>query len=50
MITDDREASLREFVQKVADQQGITYERALRLLIDIANGIETQGGESNDAG
>lgn len=49
MITDDREASLREFVQKVADQKGITYEAALRLLIEIADEYKAREGERNDA-
>lgn len=49
MITADKEASLREYVQKVADQKGITYERALRLLIEIAEEMDVQGGKRNDA-
>ena len=49
MITGDNEASVREFVQKVADQKGISYEQALRLLIEIAEEMEAQGGNGNDA-
>ena len=44
----DNETSVREFVQKVADQKGISFKQALRLLIDIAEEI-AQGGKKNDA-
>ena len=48
MITGDNETSVREFVQKVADQKGISFKQAIRLLIDIAEEI-AQGGKKNDA-
>ena len=49
MTTENDEASVRELVQKVAVQKGISFERALRLLIDIAEEMQVQGGKKNDA-
>lgn len=34
MITGDNDLSVRELVQQIADQRGITYDDALHLLIE----------------
>ena len=49
MITGDNEASVREFVQKVADQKGINFKQALHLLIDIAEEIAAKGENKDNA-